>query len=137
MHWILKTALLLAGFYSFFLLFMRKTTFFRFNRVILLTGTVLCLLLPLVRINVELSGPLTEYLPVRIVLPEMVVGGEGVTNAAAGGWDWKALLLYLRQFHCAVSARSSVNIKVCATAMTGKGALCCMWWRTTCRRSVS
>ena len=92
MHWILKTALLLAGFYSFFLLFMRKTTFFRFNRVILLTGTVLCLLLPLVRINVELSGPLTEYLPVRIVLPEMVVGGEGVTNAAAGGWDWKALL---------------------------------------------
>ena len=66
MHWILKTALLLAGFYSFFLLFMRKTTFFRFNRVILLTGTVLCLLLPLVRINVELSGPLTEYLGGRI-----------------------------------------------------------------------
>ena len=92
MHWILKTALLLAGFYSFFLLFMRKTTFFRFNRVILLTGTVLCLLLPLVRINVELSGQLTDYLLVRMVLPETVVGGEGVTNAAAGGWDWKALL---------------------------------------------
>ena len=27
-----------------------------------------------------------------MVLPETVVGGEGVTNAAAGGWDWKALL---------------------------------------------
>lgn len=90
--WILKTTLLLAGFYSFFMLFMRKTTLFRLNRVILLTGTVLCLLLPLVRINVELSGQLTDYLLVRMVLPETVVGGEGVTNAAAGGWDWKALL---------------------------------------------
>ena len=67
--WILKTALLLAGFYSFFMLFMRKTTLFRLNRVILLTGTVLCLLLPLVRINVELSGQLTDYLLVRMVLP--------------------------------------------------------------------
>lgn len=90
--WILKTALLLAGFYSFFMLFMRKTTLFRFNRVILLAGTVLCLLLPLVRINVSLSAPAAGYLPLRIVLPETVVGGEGATNAAAGGWDWRALL---------------------------------------------
>ena len=91
-HWILKTALLLAGFYAFFMLFMRKTTLFRLNRAVLLAGTVACLLLPLVRINVELSGQLTDYLLVRMVLPETVVGGEGVTNAAAGGWDWKALL---------------------------------------------
>lgn len=84
--WILKTALLLAGFYSFFMLFMRKTTLFRLNRVILLTGTVLCLLLPLVRINVELSGQLTDYLLVRMVLPEMVVS-EGVGEEEAG-FDW-------------------------------------------------
>ena len=90
--WILKTALLLAGFYSFFMLFMRKTTLFRLNRVILLTGTVLCLLLPLVRINVELSGQLTDYLLVRMVLPETVVGGEGVAEAVVDGWNWKALL---------------------------------------------
>lgn len=100
MHWILKTALLLAGFYSFFLLFMRKTTFFRFNRVILLTGTVLCLLLPLVRINVELSGPLTEYLPVRIVLPEMVVS-EGVGEEA--GFDWMRLLYCVYAAGCAAA----------------------------------
>ena len=101
MHWILKTALLLAGFYSFFLLFMRKTTFFRFNRVILLTGTVLCLLLPLVRINVELSGPLTEYLPVRIVLPEMVVS-EGVGEEEAG-FDWMRLLYCVYAAGCAAA----------------------------------
>lgn len=101
MHWILKTALLLAGFYSFFLLFMRKTTFFRFNRVILLTGTVLCLLLPLVRINVELSGPLTEYLPVRIVLPEIVVS-EGV-GAEEAGFDWMRLLYCVYAAGCAAA----------------------------------
>jgi len=99
--WILKTALLLAGFYSFFMLFMRKTTLFRFNRVILLTGTVLCLLLPLVRINVELSGPLTEYLPVRIVLPEMVVS-EGV-RAEEAGFDWMRLLYCVYAAGCAAA----------------------------------
>ena len=101
MHWILKTALLLAGFYSFFMLFMRKTTLFRLNRVILLTGTVLCLLLPLVRINVELSGPLTEYLPVRIVLPEMVVS-EGV-GAEEAGFDWMHLLYCVYAAGCAAA----------------------------------
>ena len=91
-HWILKTALLLAGFYAFFILFMRKTTLFRLNRAVLLTGTVACLLLPLVRINVDPSAPVADYLPLRIVLPETVVGGGNVSEAAAGGWDWKALL---------------------------------------------
>ena len=36
--YLLKSALLLAVFYAFFLLFMRKTTFFRFNRMALLAG---------------------------------------------------------------------------------------------------
>ena len=91
-HWILKTALLLAGFYAFFILFMRKTTLFRLNRVVLLAGTVACLLLPLVRINVDTSAPVADYLPLRIVLPETVVGGGNVSESATGGWDWKALL---------------------------------------------
>ena len=91
-HWILKTALLLAGFYAFFMLFMRKTTLFRLNRAVLLAGTVACLLLPLVRINVDPSAPVADYLPLRIVLPETVVGGEGVAEAVVDGWNWKALL---------------------------------------------
>lgn len=91
-HWILKTALLLAGFYAFFILFMRKTTLFRLNRAVLLAGTVACLLLPLVRINVDPSAPVADYLPLRIVLPETVVGGGDVSETAAGGLGWKALL---------------------------------------------
>ena len=66
-----------------------------------MTGTVLCLLLPLVRINVELSGPLTEYLPVRIVLPEMVVS-EGV-GAEEAGFDWMRLLYCVYAAGCAAA----------------------------------
>ena len=60
-----RSSLYLALFYAFFLLVMRRTTFFRLNRILLLAGTVACFLLPLLRIRtVEvpflMAGPLTE-----------------------------------------------------------------------------
>ena len=60
-----RSSLYLALFYAFFLLVMRRTTFFRLNRLLLLAGTVACFLLPLLRLRtVEvpllLAGPLTE-----------------------------------------------------------------------------
>ena len=60
-----RSSLYLALFYAFFLLVMRRTTFFRLNRILLLAGTVACFLLPLLRLRtVEvpllLVGPLTE-----------------------------------------------------------------------------
>ena len=41
--YILRGGLYLGLFYTFFLLVMRKTTFFRLNRVLLLAGSYLCL----------------------------------------------------------------------------------------------
>ena len=60
-----RSSLYLALFYAFFLLVMRRTTFFRLNRLLLLAGTVACFLLPLLRLRtVEVPflmvGPLTE-----------------------------------------------------------------------------
>ena len=60
-----RSSLYLALFYAFFLLVMRRTTFFRLNRILLLAGTVACFLLPLLRLRtVEvpflMAGPLTE-----------------------------------------------------------------------------
>ena len=49
----------------------------------------------------ELSGPLTEYLPVRIVLPEMVVS-EGV-GAEEAGFDWMHLLYCVYAAGCAAA----------------------------------
>ena len=60
-----RSSLYLALFYAFFLLVMRRTTFFRLNRILLLAGTVACFLLPVLRLrSVEVPllmvGPLTE-----------------------------------------------------------------------------
>ena len=41
--YLITSGLLLSVFYAFFMLFMRKTTFFTFNRFALLAGSVLCL----------------------------------------------------------------------------------------------
>ena len=60
-----RSSLYLALFYAFFLLVMRRTTFFRLNRILLLAGTLVCFLLPLLRLRtVEvpflMAGPLSE-----------------------------------------------------------------------------
>ena len=46
-----RSSLYLALFYAFFLLAMRRTTFFRLNRILLLVGTLVCFLLPLLRLR--------------------------------------------------------------------------------------
>ena len=103
--WILKSTLLLTAFYAFFMLFMRKTTFFRFNRIVLLAGTAACMLLPLIKFN---TGSMAEMLGLsatdavlqlpRIVIPEVLVTGspeaEG-TAVSKGFFDWSTLLLWV------------------------------------------
>ena len=49
-----RASLYLAIFYAFFLLVMRKTSFFRFNRAALLFGTVACHVLPLIRLRTDI-----------------------------------------------------------------------------------
>ena len=49
--YIARAGLYLALFYAFYLLVMRRTTFFVLNRVMLLAGSYLCLLLPLIRLR--------------------------------------------------------------------------------------
>ena len=59
-----RSSLYLALFYAFFLLAMRRTTFFRLNRALLLFGTLVCFLLPVLRVRTAVApqivlGPLT------------------------------------------------------------------------------
>ena len=68
--YLIKSTVYLGLFYAFFLMAMRSTTFFRFNRVMLLLGTVVCMLLPCYTITVnEVEG---IQLPMQI-LDEMLV----------------------------------------------------------------
>jgi TonB family protein len=58
-----RSSLYLALFYAFFLLAMRRTTFFRMNRALLLAGTLVCFLLPLLRVRT-----------VMVTAPQIVLG---------------------------------------------------------------
>ena len=83
-----RAGLYLALFYSFYLLVMRRTTFFRLNRFLLLTGSYLCLLLPLVRLRtVEAVASASD-------LTMVGVGEEagGVVTSAHSIWP---MLLYV------------------------------------------
>lgn len=54
--YIIKSGLYLTLLYAFFLGVMRKTSFFRLNRWMLVMGTVVCMLLPFYTVSVEETG---------------------------------------------------------------------------------
>ena len=51
-----RSSLYLAVFYAFFLLVMRRTSLFRFNRIMLLAGTAGCFVLPFIRLRAAAGG---------------------------------------------------------------------------------
>ena len=90
--YIVRSGLYLGVFYAFYLLVMRRTTFFRLNRTAILIGSVLCALLPLLRVrSAQLfvgAGPLSIT----------AVGEASETGAATGVgliWDQVLGILYL------------------------------------------
>ena len=84
--YIARASLYLAIFYAFYLLVMRRTSLFRFNRITLLVGTVACHLLPLLRLRTVL---LPETVSVQVGELEMV--GEAA-GASAAPFPWIAVL---------------------------------------------
>ena len=109
--YLLKSTVFLSVFYLFFLLVMRQTTFFRFNRIALLAGTAVCLLLPLLKITVAGTAPLSEVLSAAVVSTGNDAVTAGETLPLRSGWgiaNWLTaiyatgvavvLLLALRSF---------------------------------------
>lgn len=85
--YIVTSGLLLSVFYAFFMLLMRKTTFFTFNRFSLMADSLLCLALPL--IHWDFSGTAVSNVIPTLTLPQAVVSAEGGTlNAADKGISW-------------------------------------------------
>ena len=93
--YILKITLLLAVFDAFFLLVMRRSGWFRFNRITLLAGSVACLLLPLIPVRVNRATLYSTWLE-----PVVVAVGDpaepAVTATASGmSFSWQAFVLAL------------------------------------------
>ena len=89
-----RSSLYLAIFYAFFLLVMRRTSLFRFNRIALLAGSAACFVLPLVRLRTAVSAaPVAGAVAGPV---EAVAAGapEPLAAAASAGSSW-LLLLYV------------------------------------------
>ena len=93
--YIIKSTLYLTVFYSFFMLVMRKTTFFRLNRVAFIVGTCICMVLPFIDISIpdnlearmpmdviesvlESSSPESVTLESAVVTDESTGSGMGI-----------------------------------------------------------
>ena len=79
--YLLRGALYLLVFLTFFLLVLRRSGAFRFNRFVLLGGTVVCLLLPL--LHIEINGP-TLYSELADRLSTSAGTGNGEAIASTG-----------------------------------------------------
>ena len=85
-----RASLYMAVFYAFFLLVMRKTSFFRLNRAALLLGTIACHVLPLLRLRTVF---VTEVAVPEVLTEEPVFVGTAVPEAAqAVSIPWLTLL---------------------------------------------
>ena len=87
--YIARAGLYLSLFYAFYLLFMRRTTFFRLNRTLLLAGSYLCLLLPLIRLRAANAVALASGLTM------VEVGEAASTQTIQSPFPWKEALLLL------------------------------------------
>lgn len=63
--YIFKSTVYLSVFYVFFMLVMRKTTFFRFNRIVFIFSTALCFALPM--LNLSLPKIAVVHLPMEAI----------------------------------------------------------------------
>ena len=89
--YIVRSGLYLGLFYAFYILVMRRTTFFRFNRAALLTGSLSCVLLPLLRVR---TAPVMMVAAGPLTMTDVSVQADG-TAAAAVSWPSAVLALYL------------------------------------------
>ena len=84
--YIARVGLYLSLFYAFYLLVMRRTTFFRLNRALLLAGSYLCLVLPLIPLRTVSAS---------VTVPEltMVSVGGAAEQTLQAVFPWKEILL--------------------------------------------
>ena len=74
----IKVGLCLIAFYLLWKLLLSRETFHRFNRVALLVVMALALVLPWIRLSLDVPAPVTEQM---VVLDEIIVGSAGAASS--------------------------------------------------------
>lgn len=88
--YIVRAGLYLSLFHIFYLLVMRRTTFFRLNRLLLLSGSHLCLLLPFIRLRTATTAVGIASKPIMTG-----VGAEPMQMAHEPSVAWQDVVLAL------------------------------------------
>ena len=105
--YILKSTVYLSVFLAIYMLMMRKTTFFRLNRLVFLSGTFICMILP--AINIRLPEHIQDTMPIQMILE-----GVEITGEATGSFPLDILeIIFLSGalVSLAVTARSYITMR--------------------------
>lgn len=92
--YIARAGLYLSLLHAFYLLLMRRTTFFRLNRVLLLPGSYLCLLLPFVRLR-TVSVPAGVSVDAVAMQAGVAAPAIGVSAGPSAAISWQEIFLAL------------------------------------------
>lgn len=97
LSYLLRSALYLTVFYTFFLLVLRRSSAFRFNRITLLAGSVVCLLLPLLHVTVPGPTLYSEIAERMSAGPDLSAEGAGVmtVEGSVSSFPWPHVLLLI------------------------------------------
>ena len=92
--YVIKSTVYLTVFYAFFLLFMKKTTFFRFNRIMFMAASALCFILPAVDVSPAIFAGID--MPMNAIeealTPAYKLGIDEVTVKAESGMIWLIII---------------------------------------------
>ena len=80
----IKAGLCLIAFYLLWKLLLSRETFHRFNRVALLTVMALAMVLPWVRLSLNVAAPVTQQM---VVLEDLIVTPNGQVAAQQSSWS--------------------------------------------------
>ena len=92
--YVIKSTVYLTVFYAFFIFFMKKTTFFRFNRIMFMAASALCFILPAVDVSPAIFAGID--MPMNAIeealTPAYKLGIDEVTVKADSGMIWLIII---------------------------------------------
>ena len=114
--YIIKSTVYLSVFYAFFILFMKKTTFFRFNRIVFLAASALCFILPALEISPAIFAGID--MPMNAIeealTPAYKLGIDGVTVTANSANLWLIIIstVYFAGLLCVLGSNIASYIRL-------------------------
>ena len=122
--YVIKSTIYLSVFYAIFMPFMKKTTFFRFNRVVFMTSSALCFILPAIEISpamfADIRMPITAI--EEALAPTQSVAIEGITIGSDSSNIWLIIVcvLYLTGIVATLTSNIVAYIRLFRLLNTGQ-----------------